>query len=85
MDPPRSLVEHMNQEIERSLLGSGGGGGGGYSGGDASGRHVSQPDSSSRPSYYNQPSADSSRSALKGQCHEMVVEVRPRSGRLGLN
>jgi hypothetical protein len=23
--------------------------------------------------------------ALKGQCHEMVVEVRPWSGRLGLN
>jgi hypothetical protein len=22
---------------------------------------------------------------LKGQCHEMVVEVRPWSGRLGLN
>jgi hypothetical protein len=24
-------------------------------------------------------------SYLKGQCHEMVVEVRPWSGRLGLN
>jgi hypothetical protein len=24
-------------------------------------------------------------SILKGQCHEMVVEVRPWSGRLGLN
>jgi hypothetical protein len=23
--------------------------------------------------------------SLKGQCHEMVVEVRPWSGRLGLN
>jgi hypothetical protein len=22
---------------------------------------------------------------LKGQCHEMVVEIRPWSGRLGLN
>jgi hypothetical protein len=26
-----------------------------------------------------------STSTLKGQCHEMVVEVRPWSGRLGLN
>jgi hypothetical protein len=25
------------------------------------------------------------KSSLKGQCHEMVVEVRPWSGRLGLN
>jgi hypothetical protein len=30
-------------------------------------------------------SADVFLAPLKGQCHEMVVEVRPWSGRLGLN
>jgi hypothetical protein len=51
MDPPRSRVEHMNQEIERTLLG-------GYP--DSSSRH-SQPDSSGRPPYFSQSQADSSR------------------------